>query len=195
MSTRGLVAALLTASLAQAPTPDGLVRGGWVSDPATAVNPSGQIRDITAEVREIVTEVRSLDDSVGVVKKADSTTVTVQADVLFDFDRADLTPAARGKLDEVVQELRDGRARGPVVIGGHADGRGTAAYNQALSEQRAGAVATALTPLVQGIDVTLQPRGFGDTQPVAPNARPDGSDDPEGRARNRRVTVTFTAGG
>ena len=188
MSARGVVAALLTATLANAPTSDGLVRGGWVSDPATAVNPSGQVRDI-------ITEVRSLDDSVGVVKKGDSTTVTVQADVLFDFDRADLTPAAREKLDEVVQELRDGRASGPVVIGGHADGKGTAAYNQALSEQRAGAVATALTPLVQGIDVTLQPRGYGDTQPVAPNARPDGSDDPEGRARNRRVTVTFTAGG
>ena len=32
-------------------------------------------------------------------------------------------------------------------------------------------------------------RGFGETRPVAPNARPDGADDPEGRRRNRRVEI------
>jgi outer membrane protein OmpA-like peptidoglycan-associated protein len=221
MSARGIVAALVSASLAGTPTPalpaaphvgtppvvasavvaiastaeDGIVRGTWVSNPATAVNPSGGVRDITAEVRDVVTEVRSLDDNVGVVTSSSATTVTVQADVLFDFDQADLTPAARAKLDEVVQELRTGDARGTVIIGGHADGKGTAAYNQALSDQRASAVATALTPLAQGLDVSLQPRGYGDTQPVAPNLRPDGSDNPEGRAKNRRVTVTFTPRG
>jgi len=35
----------------------------------------------------------------------------------------------------------------------------------------------------------LQAAGFGETKPVAPNARPDGSDDPEGRQKNRRVEV------
>jgi outer membrane protein OmpA-like peptidoglycan-associated protein len=34
--------------------------------------------------------------------------------------------------------------------------------------------------------------GHGSRQPVAPNAAPDGSDDPDGRALNRRVTVTYT---
>jgi OmpA-OmpF porin, OOP family len=166
-----------------------------VSDPETAVSASGEVRDITAEVRDVVTEERSLDDSVGVVASEASTTVTVQADVLFDFDRADLTPTARAKLDEVVAELRTGAARGTVIIGGHADATGTTDYNLSLSDRRARAVATALTALTAGLGLTLQPRGYGDTRPIAPNVKPDGSDDPEGRARNRRVTGTFTPGG
>jgi outer membrane protein OmpA-like peptidoglycan-associated protein len=116
----------------------------------------------------------------------------VQADVLFAFDKADLTPAARAKLDEVVRELRDRRVTGSVTVGGHADARGDARYNQVLSERRARAVAAALQPLVRGLDLSLLPQGFGDSRPVAPNTKQDGSDNPEGRARNRRVTVTFT---
>jgi len=38
----------------------------------------------------------------------------------------------------------------------------------------------------------LQTRGLGKTRPVAPNANPDGSDNPEGRAKNRRVEITVT---
>ncbi|WP_201752176.1 OmpA family protein [Microvirga arsenatis] len=34
--------------------------------------------------------------------------------------------------------------------------------------------------------------GFGERHPVAPNARPDGSDDPEGRQKNRRVEILVT---
>ena len=77
-------------------------------------------------------------------------------------------------------------------MGGHADARGDDRYNQVLSERRARAVAAALQPLVRDLPVSLIPQGFGDTRPVVPNTRPDGSDDPAGRARNRRVTVTFT---
>ena len=36
--------------------------------------------------------------------------------------------------------------------------------------------------------------GFGESRPVAPNERPDGRDDPEGRQRNRRVTVLIARG-
>lgn len=191
----GAAAVLLaTPALAGAATPgsDGVIRGDWATDPGTASGVTAAVLDVSAEVRDVVRDVRSIDGSFGVATGGTSTTVTLQADVLFAFDKADLTPRARARLDQVVQELRAGRARGTVVIGGHADGKGSATYNQGLSERRARAVATALTPLIRGLDVTLQPRGYGDTRPVAPNTKPDGSDNPAGRAKNRRVTVTFT---
>jgi outer membrane protein OmpA-like peptidoglycan-associated protein len=89
--------------------------------------------------------------------------------------------------------LRAGGASGIVLVGGHADAKGSAQYNQALSERRARAVVTALTPLVQDLSLTMQARGYGATRPVASNTQTDGADNPDGRARNRRVTVTFTA--
>jgi outer membrane protein OmpA-like peptidoglycan-associated protein len=37
-------------------------------------------------------------------------------------------------------------------------------------------------------------RGWGKSKPIAPNTRPDGSDDPEGRKKNRRVEITVRTG-
>jgi OOP family OmpA-OmpF porin len=59
-----------------------------------------------------------------------------------------------------------------------------------LSQRRAAAVRDALAPQLPGVDLTVAGRGEAD--PVAPNTRPDGSDDPVGRAANRRVTLTTT---
>jgi hypothetical protein len=57
-----------------------------------------------------------------------------------------------------------------------------------LSERRAAAVRTALeAELGSGYQYTSV--GFGETKPVAPNTKPDGSDDPDGRALNRRVEI------
>jgi outer membrane protein OmpA-like peptidoglycan-associated protein len=150
------------------------------------------VLDVTAEVRDVVVATGTADGSFGVAEGGPQTTVTVQADVLFAFDRATLTPAARTKLADVARELRYRRATGSVTVGGHADGTGDDRYNQVLSERRARAVAAALQPLVRDLDLSLVPQGFGDTRPVAPDTKPDGSDNPAGRARNRRVTVTFT---
>ncbi len=38
----------------------------------------------------------------------------------------------------------------------------------------------------------IKTRGWGKTKPIAPNTKPDGSDDPDGRAKNRRVEITVT---
>lgn len=167
----------------------------WASDPATADGVTGEVRDITGEVRDIVVSVESVDGSIGVAEGGPDTTVTVAADVLFAFDKADLTAAARAKLAEAAQEVRARRATGTVVVGGHADAKGSAAYNTRLSLRRAEAVTAALEPLLAGLPVTLTAKGYGSTRPVAPNTKPDGSDNPAGRTRNRRVTVTFTPSG
>jgi outer membrane protein OmpA-like peptidoglycan-associated protein len=76
----------------------------------------------------------------------------------------------------VVRELRAAGATGEVLVGGHADSRGSAAYNRSLSERRASRVSAALGPLVRGLPVTLRAQGFGDKRPVAPNTLPSGAD-------------------
>ncbi len=137
---------------------------------------SADVRGLTGDVRDLRLRVESLAGDYGVARSGPETTVTVSADVLFAFDRADLTPRARTKLADVAQELRAARATGEVLVGGHADSRGSAAYNRSLSERRASRVSAALGPLVRGLPVTLRAQGFGDTRPVAPNTLPSGAD-------------------
>jgi outer membrane protein OmpA-like peptidoglycan-associated protein len=74
------------------------------------------------------------------------------------------------------------------MIEGHTDGKGGDGYNQVLSERRAMSVRTSLT--ARGLPAErLNIRGYGKTRPVAENERSDGSDNPEGRQKNRRVEV------
>jgi len=73
-----------------------------------------------------------------------------------------------------------------VKIDGHTDSKGTEAYNQVLSENRAKAAKDYLVKLGVKKDRIIT-AGFGELKPIAPNENPDGSDNPEGRAKNRRV--------
>lgn len=114
--------------------------------------------------------------------------VTLPADLLFDFDKADLRPAAQQALREVAELVRQ-RARGPVAIQGHTDALGGDAYNQKLSERRAAAVKSWLVAREAVPAGRLTTSGLGARNPVAANRKADGSDNPEGRQLNRRVTV------
>ncbi len=112
----------------------------------------------------------------------------VGSDFLFDFDRADVRPEAGQTLDEIA--TRVAAAKNAVMIEGHTDGKGTDGYNQTLSERRAISVRASLTS--RGLPVEqLNIRGYGKSRPVADNTRPDGSDDPDGRQKNRRVEVVL----
>jgi outer membrane protein OmpA-like peptidoglycan-associated protein len=63
---------------------------------------------------------------------------------------------------------------------------GSDKYNLKLSEARAQSVVTYL--ISKGIDASrLKAKGYGSTQPIAPNTNEDGSDNPEGRQKNRRT--------
>jgi len=108
--------------------------------------------------------------------------------VNFDYDKSNLRPDAVQILSEATEILK----RYPelkVEVAGHTDSKGTDAYNQALSERRARAVYDYLTS--NGIDASrLQgPNGYGESRPIAPNTNEDGSDNPEGRAKNRRTEL------
>lgn len=117
--------------------------------------------------------------------------VTLPADILFDFDKAEIHLTAKSALHEVAQLLRE-RAHGPVTIQGYTDALGSDNYNQRLSERRAFAVKIWLRTNEGLADVAFTTIGFGARNPVAPNLRPDGLDDPEGRQRNRRVTFVMS---
>lgn len=113
-------------------------------------------------------------------------------DILFDFNRATLRPQARevlSKLSGILLVTPDTR----LSVEGHADSIGTEDYNQGLSERRAQSVRDYLVAngLSSELVVAL---GFGEAKPIAPNTKPDGSDDPAGRQRNRRVEIVILDG-
>jgi outer membrane protein OmpA-like peptidoglycan-associated protein len=111
-------------------------------------------------------------------------------DVLFEFGRAELTSEARVKARDIADVLNDRAKERRVAVEGHTDSIGSAAFNQGLSERRAENVVIALENSgVTGGRITAQ--GYGKRYPVAPNINPDGSDNPAGRAKNRRVEVVI----
>jgi outer membrane protein OmpA-like peptidoglycan-associated protein len=116
--------------------------------------------------------------------------INLSSDVLFDFDKATLSPKAVNALTQAAEIIRE-RAKGRVVIEGHADGKGEANYNLRLSQQRAKAVMRWLSNQAGLASGNLSAIGYGMQRPVAPNSNPDGSDNPEGRQRNRRVEIKF----
>ena len=113
--------------------------------------------------------------------------IELAADVLFDFDKANLRPEAGPALEKVVAVLKN-YANAATTIEGHTDSIGNDNYNQSLSERRAASVKTWLTS--HGATNPMTTRGWGKKKSVAPNTKPDGSDNPEGRQKNRRVEIT-----
>jgi OOP family OmpA-OmpF porin len=107
--------------------------------------------------------------------------ISLSADVLFDFDRAEIKPEFTAEIDAAA-DLLLANPDVTVRIDGHTDNIGTLEYNQGLSERRAEAVAAYLEAAGVSRD-RMTVAGFSFTQPVASN------DTPEGRALNRRVEI------
>jgi outer membrane protein OmpA-like peptidoglycan-associated protein len=125
---------------------------------------------------------------------ADQKTTAYQlcTDVLFAFDRSDIRPSAEKILREVAKSIEQRFPNAAIQVDGHTDAKGSPEYNQGLSERRANAVAAWLADH-EGIDRSrMKVQGYGETQPVAANTKPDGSDDPAGRKKNRRVVIGVT---
>ncbi|MDA7419094.1 OmpA family protein [Xenophilus arseniciresistens] len=172
-------------SLASAATPSTFGTSGPSSSFAPAQGPSTVFR--AAEVApERLQVTQQLLGELSARQTTDrAIAIELPADVLFDFDQARLRPDAKAPLAKAAELLRS-YPEAPLRIRGHTDAKGSDAYNDALSERRAQAVAGALA--LDG-SRRVQIEGLGEREPVAPNARPDGSDDPEGRQRNRRVEL------
>ncbi|KLL10939.1 flagellar motor protein MotB [Protofrankia coriariae] len=144
------------------------------------IDPAAAIRPIDVE-RSVVTLRTERRDGSGVV-------LTISSDVLFAFDSANLTKAAREQLDGIAAQL--GRVTGTITVNGYTDSTGTPAYNVILSQQRANAVANLLRPKAPP-GVLVSATGHGAANPVAPNTNSDGSDNSAGRGQNRRVSIIY----
>ncbi len=108
-------------------------------------------------------------------------TITLAADVLFDFDKAVIKEAFKPELDRIAELLRQ-NPEVRVFVDGHTDTAGPAAYNMELSRRRAQAVADYL--IGRGIDADrITVRAFGETELAVPT--PDDTPEP----RNRRVEI------
>lgn len=112
--------------------------------------------------------------------------LNLSGDVLFPFGSDRLRPEAASGLQEVADLVRDLRPR-TITIVGHTDAVGDDAANRDLSLRRARAVQRWLEERAGGAMPAVVVEGRGEAEPVAPNAGPDGRDNPEGRALNRRV--------
>lgn len=115
--------------------------------------------------------------------------ITLGTDTLFDFDRYELKAQGRTRLDQLASDIHRAERLSTVKIVGHTDSKGSDAYNMRLGQRRADTVASFLVS--RGIPAgKVAPSSMGESQPVAPNTLPNGRDNPEGRAQNRRVEIT-----
>jgi outer membrane protein OmpA-like peptidoglycan-associated protein len=178
-----------------------LVRDGQIVNAAVFVTESAGLEWLEAGVKQPIV-IRFGQPVIGVdvisSKQADFRPVEVKAPemakalsttgkidiygILFDVDRAELKAESRATLEEVANLLKsDPSLR--LEVAGHTDNTGAADHNMKLSVSRAAAVVNALVG-TYGIDKSrLQPKGYGDTKPVAPN------ESDQGRSKNRRVEL------
>jgi outer membrane protein OmpA-like peptidoglycan-associated protein len=143
-----------------------------------------KVLDLIFRVEDIGGKVQDLQ-----IKESDTEIrIELAADVLFDFDKANILPKAQEALKQAAQIIRE-KGKGTVRVEGHTDGKGSDTYNQKLSERRAAAVKAWFITKEGIANVEFSTAGFGAKQPKVPNQKADGSDDPEGRQKNRRVEI------
>lgn len=120
-------------------------------------------------------------DAVGAIGSARR--IALDSEVLFETGEYALKAAAFEAVDAVLAEIDD-RARTSVVVAGHTDAVGTEADNEALSRNRARAVADYLIAQAGFDSERVSLEAWGESRPVASNQTA------EGRAKNRRVELT-----
>jgi outer membrane protein OmpA-like peptidoglycan-associated protein len=177
------LAVLLLASMARADP------GRQIVD--LVLTPPVDLMFATTDLRFNVIDLAGKTQDLQIKETATEIRIELAADVLFDFDKSTIRPQAAAALHTVAEIINDKGKGRSVRIDGHTDGKGGDAYNQALSERRAASVRQWLIDK-EGLGKTkLSTQGFGAKHPVAPNTKPDGSDDPDGRQKNRRVEIVL----
>lgn len=149
---------------------------------AAALADPGDARGV---VEDLYLTVESLDGTESELREPRRVTVVLTSDVLFATDKSELTARARERLRKVAEQIKAEEAGGTVRIAGHTDDRAGDAYNLRLSERRAEAVRGALSALLTGRGLRLEAKGYGESRPRA------GNGGASGRAKNRRVEITY----
>jgi outer membrane protein OmpA-like peptidoglycan-associated protein len=122
-----------------------------------------------------------------VKQEARGMVITLSGSVLFASGKSELLPAAQAKLGDVAKALSQQDPDAKMVVEGHTDSQGAAAFNQDLSQRRAESVRSYLVSHGIASDrITAQ--GFGSSRSIADNTSA------EGRANNRRVEIVVAQG-
>ncbi|MEO8530570.1 MAG: OmpA family protein [Deltaproteobacteria bacterium] len=126
----------------------------------------------------------SLDGRISIIRSGNQLIVRMPQDITFATDSASVASSLQDDLRSLASSLNK-YPNTTVSVVGHTDNTGTSAYNQDLSNRRAGSVAGILI----GAGVSsgrIRSVGMGESQPIASN------DSPAGRAQNRRVDIVIT---
>ena len=124
-------------------------------------------------------------------EEGDGVVIYLPTVYLFEFGKSDVDVQARTQLAEIAALLAEPMLAGRrITVEGHADGVGSRQFNQTLSEARARAVIAVLE--AGGVAANrLHSSAYGKDRPLEPNRLADGQDNPDGRARNRRVALVI----
>ena len=124
-------------------------------------------------------------DTVIVLDKIEINKTFVLDNIYYNFNRAEIREDAAKELDKLVQLLID-NPEIKIELGSHTDSVDTDAFNLDLSRRRA---ESAVRYIVQnGIAPDrIVAKGYGESKPIARNTNPDGTDNPDGRQKNRRT--------
>ncbi len=154
---------------------------GWPRVKTDAIN---DIEDPSAFIVPLTTHKVIEDSALSERSDAESRSLDLSADVLFEVDEATLSGKAKREIKAAAKTVKEADATGTLRVTGHTDSSGEAGYNQSLSTRRAESVAKALEPLLPS-GVRLTTSGRGESEPIASN------ETDEGKTLNRRVTITL----
>ncbi|MBI4931911.1 MAG: OmpA family protein [Bacteroidetes bacterium] len=142
---------------------------------------------------DTIKKVTTTADTSGKTKTDTTTTIKTTIsfnNVLFDFNKSNLKKEFLPELDKAVALLKKDYPKVKFEVAGHTDSKGKDSYNMNLSNLRASAVANYLVS--KGIKRSrMKVVGYGASKPIAPNTNADGSDNEDGRAKNRRTEIVI----
>ncbi len=134
-------------------------------------------------LKELITNITL--DTLLVLDRLEKNKVFVLKNIYFGLDSANIRPASARELDKLVEVLND-NPEIKIEMSSHTDSIGSVEYNINLSQRRAAASVNYL--IKQGIPAErLVAKGYGESKPIARNTNPNGTDNPDGRQRNRRT--------
>ena len=143
------------------------------------------------KIKGLSLKAEKLLEELGAEKVGQKIQVSLSGDVLFDFDKWDIKEEAEKTLMKLANAIRNLKIK-EILVEGHTDSKGSEKYNLALSRRRADAVKAWFIEKGGLKGIKILTKGYGESKPIAPNTNPDGSDNPKGRAKNRRVEIFVT---
>ena len=134
-------------------------------------------------LKELITNITL--DTILVLERLEKNKIFVLNNIYFELDKSDIRADAAIELDKLVELLND-NPEIKIELSSHTDSIASNTYNIQLSQRRAESTVAYL--IRKGISAEkLVAKGYGEDKPIARNTNPDGTDNPNGRQRNRRT--------